>query len=279
MTNQNKGLFITDFDGTLLRSDGTLGQRDLDALASLSGHGIRTAVATGRSLYSFNTSPGVDLPVDYIIFTTGAGVVSQPGGKLLYQVNLTRNMVMQALDIFKTSGLDFFLHHPVPDNHKFFYYRATDNNTDFETRLERYQPFGEPFKTSAGNGFGEASQLLSIIPQNAAADMVADIRRVLSGLSVIQTTSPLDHTSTWIEVFHPNVCKSVTVAWLAAKLDVDQIDTLAIGNDYNDQDLLAWAANGVVVENAPNDLKARFQTVASNNDGGVAEAIEQWLTK
>ena len=279
MTNQNKGLFITDFDGTLLRSDGTLAQRDLDALTSLSGQGIRTAVATGRSLYSFNTSPGVDLPVDYIIFTTGAGVVSQPEGTLVYQVNLTRDMVMQALDIFSASGLDFFLHDPVPDNHKFLYYRATGNNTDFETRLERYRPFGEPFKTSAGNGFGEASQLLAIIPQNAAAEVVADVRRVLSGLSVIQTTSPLDHTSTWIEVFHPNVSKSGTVAWLAAKLDVDQIDTLAIGNDYNDQDLLEWAANGVVVENAPKDLKARFPTVASNNDGGVAEAIAQWLAK
>ena len=116
-------------------------------------------------------------------------------------------------------------------------------------------------------------------PQNAAADMVADVRRVLSGLSVIQTTSPLDHTSTWIEVFHPDVSKSGTVAWLAAKLDVDQIDTLAIGNDYNDQDLLEWAADSFVVENAPQDLKARFQTVASNNDGGVAEAIEQWLVK
>ena len=73
MSDQQKGLFITDFDGTLLRSDGTLAQGDLDALVSLKGYGIRTAIATGRSLYSFNTSPGVDLPVDYVIFTTGAG--------------------------------------------------------------------------------------------------------------------------------------------------------------------------------------------------------------
>ena len=72
-----KGLFITDFDGTLLRSDGTLAQCDLDALGSLRMRGIKTAVATGRSLYSFIDSPGADLPVDYIIFTTGAGVVTQ----------------------------------------------------------------------------------------------------------------------------------------------------------------------------------------------------------
>lgn len=277
MQNKNKGLFITDFDGTLLRSDNTLGQRDLDALASLTQFGITTAVATGRSLYSFNTSPGVDLPVDYIIFTTGAGVVRQPAGKLVYHVNLTSDMVFHALDFFKKSAFDFMLHDPVPDNHKFVYRRATSSNTDFETRLERYRPFGRPFKVPSCNGGGEASQFLAVIPENSVDGVVANVRGALPGLSVIQTTSPLDHKSTWIELFHPDVSKSSTAAWLAAELDVDPADTMAIGNDYNDLDLLAWAARSFVVENAPKDLKDRFQTVATNNDGGVAEAIEQWL--
>ncbi|MEN8244303.1 MAG: HAD family hydrolase [Thermodesulfobacteriota bacterium] len=276
MHNKNKGLFITDFDGTLLRSDNTLAQRDLDALASLTQRGITTAVATGRSLYSFNTSPGVDLPVDYIIFTTGAGVVTQPAGKLVYHVNLTSDMVFQALDFLKESAFDFMLHDPVPDNHKFVYRRATSSNTDFETRLERYRPFGRPFKVSSCNGCGEASQFLAVIPENSVDGVVATVRGALPGLSVIQTTSPLDHKSIWIELFHPDVSKSSTAAWLAAELDVDSADTMAVGNDYNDLDLLAWAARSFVVENAPKDLKDRFQTVAANNNGGVAEAIEQW---
>lgn len=277
MSNQNRGLFITDFDGTLLRSDGTLAQRDLDALASLTRRGISTAVATGRSLYSFNNSPGVDLPVDYIIFTTGAGVVTQPEGKLMYQVNLTRDMVLQALDFLQKSDFDFMLHDPVPDNHKFFYRRAVDSNTDFETRLERYRLFGKPLEAHADNGCTAASQFLAVIPENADDGVVADVREALPGLSVIQTTSPLDHRSTWIELFHPDVCKSRTAAWLASEIDVDPKDTMAVGNDYNDADLLAWAADSFVVENAPLDLRERFQTVASHNDCGVAEAIERWL--
>lgn len=278
MEHQNKGLFITDFDGTLLRSDGTLAQRDLDALASLSRRGIKTAIATGRSLFSFRNSPGVDLPVDYIIFTTGAGVVVQPEGHLVYKLNLSKDMVLKALDFFKESAFDFMLHNPVPDNHTFFYRRATNNNTDFETRLDRYRPFGKPFTAFSGNGFGEASQFLAVIPDTGADDVVAEVREALPGLSVIQTTSPLDHTSTWIELFHPKVSKSGTAAWLATELNVDLRDTMAIGNDYNDQDLLAWADNSFVVDNAPSDLKSCFQTVASNNDCGVAEAIARWIT-
>jgi hydroxymethylpyrimidine pyrophosphatase-like HAD family hydrolase len=223
-------------------------------------------------------SAGADLPVDYIIFTTGAGVVTQPEGKLVYQVNLTSDMIVQTLDFFQKSGFDFMLHDPVPDNHKFYYRRAIDSNTDFESRLERYRPFGSPIEARADAGCTEASQFLAVIPENAADGVVAEVREALSGLSVIQTTSPLDHRSTWIELFHPDVCKSRTAAWLASEIDVDPKDTMAVGNDYNDADLLAWAAESFVVENAPPDLRARFQTVASHNDCGVAEAIERWLS-
>ena len=136
-----------------------------------------------------------------------------------------------------------------------------------------------PAKASSVPPTTWASQLLAVIPEKAAEHIVADVRNTLSGLSVIQTTSPLDHISTWIEVFHPDVSKSGTAAWLVEELNLDPMDTAAIGNDYNDLDLLAWAADSFVVENAPNDLKTRFQTVASNNGGGVAQAIERWLAK
>lgn len=272
-----EGLFLTDFDGTLLGSDGTFAQEDLDALETLTRRGIKTAVATGRSLYSFINSPGVDLPVDYIIFTTGAGVVTQPGHKLLYQVNISPEMVEQALKFMKNSQLDFMLHHPVPENHKYVYRRAGRSNLDFEMRIKRYSEFGQPLESIPLNGFGEASQFVAIVPHNKGHDALMEVRNGLQGLSVIRATSPLDHESTWVELFHPDVSKGKTAAWLASELGVNPMDTMAIGNDYNDLDLLEWAAHSFVVENAPDDLKSRFQQVASNNKGGVAEAVSRWF--
>jgi hydroxymethylpyrimidine pyrophosphatase-like HAD family hydrolase len=38
-------------------------------------------------------------------------------------------------------------------------------------------------------------------------------------------------------------------------------------------DLLEWAAHSFVVENAPADMRAEFETVSSNDNGGVAEAV------
>lgn len=275
--NSSTGLFITDFDGTLLRSDGSLAQGDLDALESLTRRGIKTAVATGRSLYSFINSPGVNLPIDYVIFTTGAGVVTQSGHELLYQVSLPSELVVQTLDFLKRSALDFMLHHPVPENHNYVYHRVSRDNPDFESRIKRYCEFGQPLDSIPPGSFGEASQFLAVVPQSETHDVLRQVRNGLPDLSIIRSTSPLDHESTWIEFFHPGVSKGKTAAWLASELGVDPANTMAIGNDYNDLDLLEWAAHGVVVENAPDEMKQGFRQVASNNNGGVAEAVNYWL--
>ena len=73
------------------------------------------------------------------------------------------------------------------------------------------------------------------------------------------------------------VSKSRTAAWLAEELKIDKSKIVSVGNDYNDLDLLEWTAKGYVVDNAPVDLKDRFSGVASNNNGGVAEAARRWL--
>ncbi|MFC1777341.1 HAD family hydrolase [Pseudomonadota bacterium] len=277
--DSNRSLFVADLDGTLLRSDGTFSQKDLDALEILSHRGVKTAVATGRSLYSFNQSAGLDLQVDYIIFSSGAGVVRQSDRKLVYQRNLSPEMVKQALDYMTHSTFDFMLHNPVPDNHRYVYRRVNGHNMDFETRIERYREFGKTLNSMTRKDFGEAAQFLAVVPQNETDDALKRSRDGLPGLSVIRSTSPLDHKSTWIEFFHPKVSKSKTAAWLATRLKVPVTNIMAIGNDYNDQDLLEWANRSYVVENAPADLKSRFQQVASNDNGGVAEAVEHWLSE
>ena len=49
---QPAGLFITDLDGTLLRSDRTFSAGDLASLRSLGDHHVVRVVATGRSMNS-----------------------------------------------------------------------------------------------------------------------------------------------------------------------------------------------------------------------------------
>ena len=266
-----RGLFIMDFDGTLLRSDRTFSRIDLDALRQLGDLGIIRTIATGRSLYSFNTATVMDLPVDYVIFSMGAGVLQLAGGKVVRRISLEPYEVKRACKVLRANRLDFMIHRTIPDNHVFSYYRSTDGNEDFERRVKLYSRFAVPLDQTA-DGLGPATQLLAVVRPKAGQAVLKKIRAELADYSIIRTTSPLDGKATWIEIFPKVVSKSRTAAWLARELKIGKHKTVSVGNDYNDMDLLEWTARSYVVDNAPADLKSRFTGVASNNSGGVAEA-------
>ena len=270
------GLFVCDFDGTLLRSDRSFSDTDLDALIRLGELGIIRAVATGRSLYSINTVSISELPVDYILFSSGAGIIRHPDGPIIRKVSLEPKEVSRAIEILRARNLDFMVHHPIPNNHIFSYVESTPDNPDFRNRIELYHQFAKPLETST-DGFGKATQLLAILPPADNRAAIARLEHALPELNVIRTTSPLDGQSTWIEIFPTTVSKSLTAEWLSATNGLSADRALSVGNDYNDLDLLEWAGCSFVVDNAPHDLKSRFPVVASNDDCGVAEAISRWL--
>lgn len=271
-----EGLFVCDFDGTLLRSDRSFSSADLKALNQLDALGIVRVIATGRSIYSLNTVSISDLPVDFIIFSSGAGVVQHPSGQIIRKVSLEAHEVNRAIAILQAEGLDFMVQRPIPENHVFGYFKSTPANEDFKRRIALYSQFAFPLD-ELSDGFGPATQLIAILPSGESRPALDDVRKKLPEFNIIQTTSPLDGKSIWFEVFPPNVSKSHTVAWLTAEFGLDSAQTLSIGNDYNDLDLLEWTANSFVVENAPDDIKNRFPVVASHNDSGVSEAVQRWL--
>ena len=271
---QPQGLFIMDFDGTLLRSDRTFSSIDLDTLRQIGELGIIRTIATGRSLYSFNSAAVEDLPVDFVIFSMGAGVLQNAGGKVVRRVSLEPHEVKRACKILKTNRLDFMIHRTIPDNHMFSYFRSNEGNDDFERRLKLYSRFAVSLN-EVTDGFGPAAQLLAVVPNRGSQAILEKVRGELPDYSVIRTTSPLDGKATWIEIFPTAVSKSRTAAWLAEELKIDKREIVSVGNDYNDLDLLEWTAKSYVVDNAPADLKSRFAGVASNNNGGVAEAARR----
>lgn len=271
-------LFVSDFDGTLFRSDGTVAHNDLNALKLLGNLGIVRAIATGRSIYSLERANCRGLPVDYIIFSTGAGVIRYPEGRIIKTVNLKAAEVERVIRVFVELSLDFMIHRPIPDNHLFAYRYSGVANPDFIRRLRLYKEHCWPLDDNIFYGFGRASQLVAIIPPYSSSPEFIDfIRTKLDGLNVIRTTSPLDGESTWIEIFPAHVSKSLTTAWLADQLGIQAENVLTVGNDYNDVDLLEWSGSGFVVGNAPEELKTRFPAVASNDECGVNDAIKRWL--
>lgn len=272
-------MFITDFDGTLLTDDRRIRGRDLDTLAGLRAAGVTTVIATGRSLYSFRRAlkhMGLgtkDLPLDYLIFSTGAGVMAWPGDQLIRSCSIPRDGVLEIAACFDRLGYDYMIHKAIPDTSYFLFKFRSGDNPDFVRRLAMYSSFGTPLGME-DTMYGQATEVLAIVPSGLSRAQLDALRRELSGFSVIIATSPLDHKSLWIEVFPSGVSKSASAQWLALHLGVGRGRVTAVGNDYNDEDLLDWSGQGFLMDNSPDALKNKFLPSGSNNECGVSQAAK-----
>jgi HAD superfamily hydrolase (TIGR01484 family) len=269
-------MVITDLDGTLLQTSGAFSHTDLATLEALGGRRILRVIATGRSLYSASKVLSADFPIDYLIFSSGAGILDWQSRRILVAHHLSQNEIATAVECLFTHDLDFMLHNPIPESHYFWYHATGQENPDFHRRYDRYRAFASPLEPKSSK-LTRACQIVAIDPRQGYASRYDDVKIHLSNLTVIRSTSPLDGQSTWIEIFPCSVSKALASAWLAERHRVPHDETLALGNDYNDLDLLQWAAKSFVVENAPTDLKQRFPSVSSNNAHGFTEAVKKWL--
>jgi len=279
------GLFVVDLDGTLLTSERRLASADLYALFRLRALNYLVAIATGRSNYSFEqliinlgySGPETLLPVDYVIFSTGAGIMEFPSRRILKSSALSPEDVRCTADYLEMSGLDYMIHSPVPNTRNFLYSRNGSDNPDFLSRLAIYSKFGTPLSPAALDDCGGATEVLCIVPDKKGHEIADEIVESLDQFSVIKATSPLDGKSIWIEIFAPTVSKSQAVRWLADSVCLQWNNICAVGNDYNDQDLLSLAGHSFMVANGPPSLKQYFRGVASNDNCGVSEAVKLWL--
>ncbi|MCK5731229.1 MAG: HAD hydrolase family protein, partial [Draconibacterium sp.] len=71
---QNIKLVATDLDGTFLKNDQSISNKNIDALSGLGNAEIVRVVATGRNLRKVKDVLNDDIPFDFIVFSSGAGV-------------------------------------------------------------------------------------------------------------------------------------------------------------------------------------------------------------
>jgi Cof subfamily protein (haloacid dehalogenase superfamily) len=266
-------MIVSDLDGTLLQDDRTFSRTDIETLNRLGTEGVLRVIATGRSFYSARTVVPDDFPIDYLIISSGAGIVDWDTKHIVCTYSLSPDEVETAALVLMESGADFMIHEPIPNNHFYFCHSSGKHNPDFYSRIELYRDFQK--KRKPGDPlYREACQLLAVEPWSEDGTGYSFYAKKLYPLKVIRTTSPIDHRSTWIEIFPSQVSKARASETIGRLHGIDRTRVLAIGNDYNDVELLVWAQRGVVVENAPEDLKSVFPTVRSNNEAGFSEAVE-----
>ncbi len=266
---------VTDLDGTLLNSEHRIAPANLAALCSLGGQSVCRVAATGRSLYSLKKVLSTDAPFDYVIFSTGAGIMNWRTQQIMLARLLSKEEALSAFKTLLSLKEDFFLHAPIPDNHLFIAVEAR-GLPDFNRRLGVYQEFGRFWNRRFPLPWEEATQLL-VIAQEQDEALYYKLVKLFKNLRVIRTTSPFDHRSLWLEIFSPEVSKGSAVQYLLDLFGFPAGQLMVVGNDFNDLDMLRLTPHSYVTSNAPLELRRSHKVVSAHDDGGFAEAVSLWL--
>ena len=283
-------VFFTDFDGTIKpEGDARISPDDLRALSDMKAAGWTRAVATGRSLFGFAKAWQPGLELDWLIFSSGAGLCAWspmgPGPMLsgrLFSPAEAEAAVKAALAL----GYGFFAYAAPPDNHHFHYHMPQGPPAGFLKRLDIFQAQSRLWPTDGLERLqgGETSlaggQMLIMTPEAEADRAEAEFRRLAPGLSVVRASSPFGDGCLWLEIFPPQVSKGRAAADLARRLGLDPALCAAAGNDYNDRDLLDWAGRPFITADAPAELRGpadrpRYGIIPPAGNGGLAEAWRQ----
>lgn len=270
MSNQYWEMVITDLDGTLLNDQREVSLEDMKALFWLGENNVTRVIATGRNFYSLSKVLKDNFPIDYLIFSSGAGIYNWKSKELMHSEYLPGFEVKQISKILIDHHVDFMIHEMIPDNHKFVYHRSGNVNPDFEARIKVYKDFAYKLDPNTED-YEHACQIIAVFPNDIG--LFKEIQNKFSDIKIIRTTSPLDGDSIWMEIFPTTVSKGHGIEWLCNHLSINAAKTISIGNDYNDIDMLEFTAQKYVVNNAPNDLKSRFPICNSNQENGFSSAL------
>ncbi len=79
-----------------------------------------------------------------------------------------------------------------------------------------------------------------------------------------------------IDVTAPSATKGRALAWRATQLGLTRDEVMAVGDNFNDLEMLEFAGMPVVMANAVAGLKERGWAVTGDNDhAGLADAIRR----
>ena len=254
-----------DFDGTLTDTQGQVPPAAVEAFEHLGTKECCRVIVTGRSLYSLKRGLPEALRPDYAILSTGGSIYKWPPTAPLKTHHLANAELERTRALLDDVQVDYCVQGEFPANH-YFAAVGAPHCKDFLRRCAFYDRFQLPLRA-----IRRASQVLAIAPRVRGLELLPELRAALQGLTVIRTTSPLDGQSIWIEIFPHSVSKAQSTAWLAQHLGLPRQACVAIGNDYNDEDLLGWASHSWVVQNAPAALRQRFDSLPSSDEAGVRE--------
>ena len=269
-------LLALDIDGTLLDSDGRIPTANRDAIARAIDAGVEVALATGRR-YEFARPIFESLPEPLTLILSNGAIVKARDGRTLMRRLLPRATAHRVLAGFpehRGSAAVVFDRHREgqvvfeaidwehPRHRRFF-----EVNRPFLAEVAPLENclIEDPIQVMFSGGCVQMRTLFERLQQRSSDFSVALTEYVHRDFSLV-------------DIVATGCSKGSALRAWASERGFARDEVMAMGDNLNDLQMLEFAGTAVLMENALPELKARgWAITGSNNDGGVAQAIEQYV--
>ncbi len=259
----NYKIIASDLDGTLLRDDKTISQKNLDAIKKFTEMGGIFIPTTGRAIGEVPDFLLNNPYIRYIICSDGTGIYDKQTEKCEFD-SIPHDLLMRAIDIFLSFDTHIVIHH----NNAAY----SDTTQEFFDK-EQLEHFGKldpqfahyTFSTHKPNfrefcaSIGDAELLFAFFWD------LFELEECTKRLEEMGEFSVLSSADRSIEIIRKTSDKGYALLRLADMLGIDRSKTIAVGDNTNDHNLVECAGLGLAMGNAVPSLKALADSVICTN--------------
>lgn len=265
-------LLALDMDGTLLNDQKEISHLTIARIQEAVRSGVKIVLCTGRILSGvqpYFRQLGLEAENEYVILNNGCAIHQTSDWSLIDYTALTTDDINYLSSFAKGFELPLTL----CDVHQYYVLDEQPNQAIIEDTnnifltptvlsLPSAKQHPDPFFLAK---FVGNPALVQEFQQEHEPELRQRFNTVLS-------------MPTIYEMLPKNVCKASALQTLTEKLGLLPEEVMAIGDANNDLEMLEFAGLAVAMENAPQHVKEAANAVtSSNNEDGVARAIEQWI--
>lgn len=258
-------LVAADMDCTLLADDGSMPPHMFDRIRALDDAGITFCAASGRPLYTL--SDMFTEVADRMALLSDNGAAIRCRGELIYKDLIDVPTYHEMIDFTLADGRGC----PVVCAIEAGYLRRCD--AVYDDFFRRF--FTKIVYVDSFDGLEiDVNKYTVYFPDRTAEEVYAETYRDAWGSRFSVTNAGRE----WIDIMNKGVDKGQGIRHLCERLGIDPRDALALGDTYNDIQMLETVGHSYVVANAEEHMHAHARFLApSNNERGVAQVIDRLL--
>jgi Cof subfamily protein (haloacid dehalogenase superfamily) len=288
----NIRLIALDLDGTLLNSRGELSERNFRAIAEARARDVRVALVTGRRFRDARPLAlqlGLDVPV---ISHNGALTKHARTLETVAVSLLPLEAAREVLRVGRANNADALVSDDAQGAGVLVYDHLSDNNPALAKYIAWARRIHGEEADEAVRRVSSLEDYLDHAPVHIAfSGNVARMKRLAEkfveelqdSVKLLNTIYPKQDFAL-LDVLHPQVSKGFGVEAAAAEYGFKREEVMAVGDNFNDLEMLQYAGTSVLMGNADAALRELLQegvvschVTATNDEDGVAIAIEKFI--